>query len=176
MDFIPSPTHPLKVACTHVGAMASSNCALRFVSYPTQVLAKSCKVVPVLLMRILRGFKWSFADILVVVSITTGISLFLLNQEDKKEKPVAAKVVEVELTPEQELEQLWNGLFGYGLLVLSLALDAFTAPHEEVIKKRFKPSVAQMMLHLNLWSAVLMAGGTSACRLCGVHGCARCCC
>eukprot|EP00960_Hanusia_phi_P049983 759921-Hanusia_phi.AAC.4 len=43
-------------------AMAASNEALRYVSYPTQVLGKSCKMVPVFLMGILIGGKkygWS---------------------------------------------------------------------------------------------------------------------
>lgn len=52
-------------------------------------------------------------------------------------------------------------LKGYALLIMSLALDSFTAPHEEVVKKRYHPSVAQMMLHLNLWSAIVMAAGES---------------
>ena len=35
---------------SQVAAMAASNEALRYVSYPTQVLGKSCKMVPVMLM------------------------------------------------------------------------------------------------------------------------------
>ena len=38
-------------------AMASSNEALRYVSYPTQVLGKSCKMVPVMAGGIVLGGK-----------------------------------------------------------------------------------------------------------------------
>ena len=46
-------------------AMAGSNEALRYVSYPTQVLGKSCKMVPVMAGGIVLGGKrYSFAEYL----------------------------------------------------------------------------------------------------------------
>ena len=37
-------------ACSYLGAMVSSNTALQYVNYPTQVLGKSCKPIPVMLL------------------------------------------------------------------------------------------------------------------------------
>ena len=46
-------------------AMAASNEALRYVSFPTQVLGKSCKMVPVMAGGIVLGGKrYSFAEYL----------------------------------------------------------------------------------------------------------------
>ena len=38
---------------TYIGAMLSSNAALMHVSYPTQALAKSCKMIPVMIISVL---------------------------------------------------------------------------------------------------------------------------
>ena len=37
-------------ACSYLGAMVASNAALQYVNYPTQVLGKSCKPIPVMLL------------------------------------------------------------------------------------------------------------------------------
>ena len=37
-------------ACSYLGAMVASNTALQHVNYPTQVLGKSCKPIPVMLL------------------------------------------------------------------------------------------------------------------------------
>ena len=52
-------------------AMAGSNEALRYVSYPTQVLGKSCKMVPVMAGGIVLGGKtYSAFEYLQVALIT----------------------------------------------------------------------------------------------------------
>jgi UDP-galactose transporter B1 len=43
-----------KIAFTYLSAMLSSNAALQYMSYPAQVLAKSSKMLPVMLMRIVQ--------------------------------------------------------------------------------------------------------------------------
>ena len=58
-------------------AMAASNEALRYVSYPTQVLGKSCKMVPVMLGGlVLGGRKFSRFQYLSVAFVTFGVFLF----------------------------------------------------------------------------------------------------
>ena len=44
-----------KMALSYIGAMFCSNFAIQFTSYPTQVLVKSCKMVPVMLVNMIRG-------------------------------------------------------------------------------------------------------------------------
>lgn len=53
--------------------------ALKYVSYPTQALGKSCKMVPVMLLGVLiRGKKYRAFEYLCVALVTVGITLFQL--------------------------------------------------------------------------------------------------
>ena len=62
---------------SQVVAMAASNEALRYVSYPTQVLGKSCKMVPVMAGGIVLGGKtYSTIEYLQVLMITMGVVVF----------------------------------------------------------------------------------------------------
>ena len=62
--------------------MSASNQALMYVSYAFQALAKSCKMIPVMLGNVLLGSKrYSLKEYLVVLSITAGIILFNLSAE-----------------------------------------------------------------------------------------------
>ena len=66
-------------------AMAGSNEALRYVSYPTQVLGKSCKMVPVMAGGIVLGGKsYSAFEYIQVVLITVGVCMFNLFGKKKK--------------------------------------------------------------------------------------------
>lgn len=48
-----TPKH-LSFICgvTYVGAMLASNASLKWVNYPTQVLGKSCKPIPVMILGV----------------------------------------------------------------------------------------------------------------------------
>ena len=86
-------------------AMAASNEALRYVSYPTQVLGKSCKMVPVMAGGIVLGGKtYSLVEYLQVGLITLGVIIF--NFGGKKKKSGAA-----------------DSPFGLALIGLSLGMD-----------------------------------------------------
>ena len=51
--------------------------SLRYVIYPVQVLAKSCKAVPVLLFGVLMGKSYPPRKFVTVAIITTGVILFM---------------------------------------------------------------------------------------------------
>jgi len=64
---------------TQMIAMGASNEALRYVSYPTQVLGKSCKMVPVFIAGILlagKAAEYALADYLQVGIVTLGVCVF----------------------------------------------------------------------------------------------------
>ena len=92
-------------------AMAASNEALRYVSYPTQVLGKSCKMVPVMAGGIVLGGKrYSIFEYAQVAMITIGVCVF--NFGGKKKKSGA------------------DSPLGLALIGISLLMDAFTgSPH-----------------------------------------------
>ena len=66
-------------------AMAASNEALRYVSYPTQVLGESCKMVPVMAGGIvLGGKKYAASEYIQVILITIGVCVFNFGGKSKK--------------------------------------------------------------------------------------------
>lgn len=63
-------------AC-YVTAMACSNEAVRYVSYPVAVLAKSCKLIPTMLVgQFVEGRLYSRTEWMAALSISAGIVLF----------------------------------------------------------------------------------------------------
>jgi len=124
-------------------AMAASNEALRYVSYPTQVLGKSCKMVPVMAGGIVLGGKtYSLVEYLQVGLITLGVIIF--NFGGKKKKSGAA-----------------DSPFGLALIGLSLGMDMVTAGLQDKVKKSTKelnpmasgpkrPSMHESMLWTNV--------------------------
>ncbi|KDO33406.1 hypothetical protein SPRG_02213 [Saprolegnia parasitica CBS 223.65] len=128
-------------AFAYLGAMLCSNEALKHVSYPTQALGKSCKMIPVMLMGVLIGRKkYALKEYLSVGLITLGIVVFQLGKGSSKSG--------------QE-----NSYYGLGLLFVSLALDGVTGPNQEALSTTYKPSVHQQMLNTNVWAVIYTAIG-----------------
>lgn len=102
-------------------AMAASNEALRFVSYPTQVLGKSCKMVPVMVGGIaLGGKKYPAIKYVQVVLVTVGVVVFNFGKEKKAGGDSS------------------DSGYGLGLIVASLLLDAVTGGLQDKVKARTK--------------------------------------
>ncbi|CAH0475984.1 unnamed protein product [Peronospora belbahrii] len=124
-------------AAAYLGAMLFSNEALKHVSFPTQALGKSCKMIPVMLMGVLiRRKKYTVRDYICVVVITSGIAIFQLGKGSTKH-------IERE-----------NSTYGLLLLFLSLTLDGISGPKQEEIAHQLRPSVHQQMLNTNLWAVI----------------------
>eukprot|EP00316_Scyphosphaera_apsteinii_P008716 CAMPEP_0119299462 /NCGR_PEP_ID=MMETSP1333-20130426/1535_1 /TAXON_ID=418940 /ORGANISM="Scyphosphaera apsteinii, Strain RCC1455" /LENGTH=441 /DNA_ID=CAMNT_0007300907 /DNA_START=26 /DNA_END=1351 /DNA_ORIENTATION=+ len=130
-------------------AMAASNEALRFVSYPTQVLGKSCKMVPVMAGAIvLSGKRYSLIEYAQVILITLGVCIF--NFGGKKKKSGKA-----------------DSPYGLALIAASLLMDAFTGGLQDKVKVRTKelnpfpsgaskrPSMHESMLWTNLSGCIV---------------------
>lgn len=135
----------LYAACSlsYLGAMVSSNSALQYVNYPTQVLGKSCKPIPVMLLgvTVLRK-KYPLTKYLCVLLIVLGVALFMY-------KPKSSG-------PSGD-----DHVFGYGelLLLLSLTLDGLTGVSQDHMRAQCQTGSNQMMLHINLWSSVFLGAG-----------------
>ena len=120
-------------------AMYMSNEALQYVTYPTQALAKSCKMIPVLFGRVLFLRKqYSFMKYACVILMTVGIAMFQMSGKKK-------------------LATEGFGGEGFGMLLLgvSLALDGITGPLQELLKAR-KLSNNQQIIVNNVWATLLM--------------------
>merc|ERR1711997_797564 len=65
-------------AFTYLTAMVTSNKALSWVNYPTQVIGKSCKPIPVMVLGVLVGRKkYPALKYLFILMIVAGVALFM---------------------------------------------------------------------------------------------------
>lgn len=121
--------------------------SLRYISYPTLALAKSCKLVPVLVMNVvLYRRKFASYKYAVVGLVTLGIWLFMAFAPSKPGKKAKA--------PER------SSLIGLVLCLLNLVLDGATNSTQDQVFSMFgrqTVSAGQMMLVMNAISAFLMA-------------------
>jgi len=131
-------------------AMAASNEALRYVSYPTQVLGKSCKMVPVMVGGVvLGGRRFSASQYASTAFVTLGVAVFNLGGDAKKTSAS-------------------DSAYGLALIALSLIMDAVTGGLQDRVKrttkalnpnmKHAKPSVYESILYTNLSGAVVALG------------------
>ena len=96
-------------------AMAASNEALRYVSFATQVLGKSCKMVPVMIGGIAAGRKFPISQYFQVAFITLGVVIFNFG------KPAKSGGAE-------------DSSYGLAFIVLSLVMDFATAMMQDRVK------------------------------------------
>lgn len=102
----------LIAAIAYLSAMLCSNMALKWVAYPIQVVAKSAKPIPTIILTALIGKrKYTWKKYMFVFIIVIGVALFIY--EGKKDKGVKEKV--------------W---FGELLLLASLLLDGLCGGFE----------------------------------------------
>ncbi|KAI9139677.1 UAA transporter [Paraphysoderma sedebokerense] len=125
--------------------------SLQHIDYPTMILGKSCKLVPVMLMSLIihkRKFPWY--QYLSVFLITMGVSGFMLfhDQEVGKGKGNGKN------------KGKSNSWFGLLLLSINLAFDGLTNSTQDQIFRNYRNEISgtQMMVMMNLSSSLLMFG------------------
>lgn len=136
-------------------AMAASNEALRYVSYPTQVLGKSCKMIPVMVGGlVLGGRKFSVSQYIQVLVITAGVVVFNFGAPSKKGKGN-------------------DSTYGLTLILVSLVMDAVTGGLQDRVKaattainpgvEKAKPTMHESMFYTNAAGtlvAIVLAAAT----------------
>lgn len=119
--------------------------ALKFVNFPTQVLAKSCKIIPVMLMgKIVSRTKFDFYEYFTAVLISIGMLFFLLGNGSSTHAHSTSTIA---------------SLTGILLLTLYLTFDSFTSNWQSDLFKTYKITSIQMMCGVNLFSSLFT--GTS---------------
>ncbi|WVZ09703.1 hypothetical protein V8G54_014233 [Vigna mungo] len=115
--------------------------ALKYISYPAQVLAKSSKMIPVMLMgTLVYGIRYSLPEYICTFLVAGGVSTFALLK-------TSSKTISKLAHP--------NAPLGYGLCFLNLAFDGFTNATQDSIKGRYpKTSAWGIMLGMNLWGTI----------------------
>ena len=155
--------HPLlaMTALCYVSAMVCSNEALHFVSYPTAVLAKSCKLIPTMAMGVLverKIYRW--IEWMAALCITLGIVIFNFSR------------IKTATSPEAH-DSSWVGLT---LLSTSLLMDGFLGSCQGLLKQKRSlllpslggqnkkgqeisvrpPNATETMLFVNLYAIVYL--------------------
>ena len=145
--------HPLlsATASTYVFAMVGSNEALRFVSYPTAVLAKSCKLIPTMAMGwAIEKRTYDLQQWTAALLISFGIAIFNL-----------ARIKDAPSSHDNGREDAhWKGM---ALLALSLGMDGFLGVGQGFLKRQDTrgknerpPSAVETMLWMNIYALLLL--------------------
>lgn len=123
----------------YVIAMVSSNRSLEHVSYPTQVIAKSCKPIPVMIIGVLYTRKsYKLAKYFFVLLIVAGVGTFMYN-------------------PNKSSSAATNAYFiGELLLLLSLTMDGFLGAFQDRMKSEHQTKPGKMMFWMNAWSSLIL--------------------
>lgn len=114
--------------------------ALKYISFPTQVLAKASKVIPVMLMgKLVSRKSYEYWEYFTAMLISFGVSMFLLssNNDDKPSTATTFSGVII--------------LMGY------IVFDSFTSNWQDNLFKH-KMSSVQMMFGVNLFSCLFTIG------------------
>lgn len=126
---------------TSLSNICSSWCqyeALRFVSFPTQVLGKASKMIPVMVMgRVVSKKTYQHYEYVVALLISLGVSLFLTATSSDKHN---------------SRETTLSGLI---LMIGYMGFDSFTSNWQSHLFKEYKISSMQMMFNVNCFSCLL---------------------
>jgi adenosine 3'-phospho 5'-phosphosulfate transporter B2 len=126
------------ISLSNVGASWCQYEALKFVSFPVQMLGKSFKMMPVMIWgMIISQKRYSLQEWCVAACITGGVTEFLLTGS------IAAK------------HKHGTSVRGIVLLLVFLGLDGFTSTFQEKLFKAHKTTKYNQMLYVNLWSTIV---------------------
>ena len=128
----PPLRYNLGCSCCYFSAMLASNYALKWVSYPTQVIGKSCKPIPIIILTAILARKGeSLKRWLAVSCIVVGVVTFNL------------------FKPGKSLD--YSLSVGDVLILVSLLFDGLTASFQEIIRGKYS-----YMYELNKWAVVIL--------------------
>lgn len=137
----PAQTAPLyKCSYCSFSNIMSSWCqyeALKYVSFPTQVLAKASKIIPVMLMgKLVSRTKYDLYEYVTAGCISVGMALFLFGNDDMKANS--------------------NSTTFSGIVILAgyMIFDSFTSNWQSELYSKYHMSSVQMMCTVNLFSCL----------------------
>ncbi|KAL8947202.1 MAG: hypothetical protein Q9222_006489, partial [Ikaeria aurantiellina] len=130
------------VAITSSLASPFGYASLAHIDYITYILAKSCKLLPVMFLHLtIFRKRYPLYKYLVVFLVTAGVAVFTMHHPSTKKKSSSAGN---------------NSLWGLSLLGINLLFDGLTNSTQDHIFSTFRPySGPQMMVAQNLLSTLL---------------------
>lgn len=112
--------------------------ALKYISFPVQVLAKASKVIPVMLMgKIVSKRTYQWHEYITALFISMGVAIFMLASDDSVRGDSKATTIS-----------------GVIILLGYLTFDAFTSNWQGELFKQHHMTSMQMMAGVNLFSVI----------------------
>ncbi len=123
--------------------------ALKFVSFPLQVLSKSCKIIPVMLVGLLLNKKsYPRVEYIDAIVITSAVAMFMLNEKESKGGGGGGGGDGHGHGSTEQGDSAW----GLMLLALYVTCDSFTSQWQDRVFQTYQIDQYQMMLGVNIWS------------------------
>ncbi|UJR14987.1 hypothetical protein I4U23_001965 [Adineta vaga] len=114
------------IALFTIATMGLSNAAVMRLNYPTHMMFKSCKLIPVMIgSMLILGKRYNLYDVLACLCMTIGLIFFTL--------------ADSRIQPEFDLLGVW-------LVCCALVADAVIGNVQEKALKEYKPSNSEMIL------------------------------
>lgn len=134
------------IAIFYCLAMVTSNFALKWIPYTTQVIFKSTKPIPVMLFSVLVARKtYAMQKYFFILMIVIGVAMFSFkNVHDKSDGE--------------------NPQLGNILLIISLLMDGFMAGAQDRMRIVSRPTPLNFMTYVNGWSSIVAVAGVFAFR------------
>ncbi|VVC93853.1 unnamed protein product [Leptidea sinapis] len=113
--------------------------ALKYVSFPTQVLSKSCKVIPVMVMgKLISRNKYAPHEYVTALLISAGMLMFMFASHDQPVSP-------------------GTSVSGVCLLLLYMSCDSFTSSWQSALFRSYRARPLQVMCVVSACSCALTA-------------------
>lgn len=128
----------LLAAFSNLLSMVSSNMALRWISYPTQVVAKSAKPIAVMILGVLIARKsYPLSKYFHTLLIVIGVTIFMYKMDENQKSSE-------------------NTAFGQILILFSLFMNGITGVIQDRITSIGRPSPQHMMMWINTWCTIIL--------------------
>lgn len=111
--------------------------ALKYVSFPTQVLAKASKIIPVMMMgKIISKKTYKYHEYATAIAISIGTAIFLLAGRGSDDIATSTTAS------------------GVAILLAYIVSDSFTSNWQSALFKQYHMSSVQMMCGVNFFSCI----------------------
>jgi solute carrier family 35 (UDP-galactose transporter), member B1 len=163
-DETPTTIPPARFAILGLTSMGSTFCSvrsLRYVIYPIQVLAKSCKPVPVMLMGAIMGKKYPLRKYINVCLIVVGVALFTGggNSGGKHKAVSGNSTATVDAGADENVDASPSQILGIALLFVSLCFDGGTGAYEDKLMSVHSVGPFDLMYNIQLGKTILAGIG-----------------
>lgn len=145
--------HPLLflTSACYVFAMTCSNESLRFVPYPVAVLAKSCKLIPTMVMgSLIERRQYSFQQWSAAICISAGIALFNYSRIPHEQGADASSL------SSSSSDEDYLYLKGMVLLFISLGMDGFLGACQGTTRHQTIDCIGRCMIAYRFASALTL--------------------